>query len=585
MRDLLGYRRWLGALLLAGSIGAGAGTASDAAAPAAGAISLDAVLERLNRLEQENKDLRQELDEHKQQLRQILPASAPAAGKEAEEDRDAAPDEAAVRRMIGSYLQEQDDRRRKAEEQQKKAAAERGYEVGSDVSMKASWKDGFNAATPNGDFRIHLGGRIQADAGWFSPDTALKNAFPDRWQDGADFRRIRFRTDGTAYETMDWVLEMEFSQGINGLTTHPFPTDAFVDFKAVPFLGNIAVGHYKEPFSLEDYGTPDSFGVFMERSSPDSAFTPDRNLGIMWHDAYADDQLAIATGIFRSNSDARSGNVFDYGDGEYAYTSRVAWMPYYEANGRCWTLFGLAYSHRCLDPDDPGIPAVVPGGGSQLTNPSRGRFAARVPLRINTPTIIDATNLVADSVDLYNVQAALNLGSLLLQGEYYFTQVNNARRGALAADVPRLTNPSFDGFYVQASYFLTGEYHPLDRKWGRLARVRPNEDFFFVRRGEPGHYQGYASGRGAWEIAARYGYVGLNSPALGAFPAIPGVPNSGAAGVTTAGVEHDITLSLSVFMNANTRLQMNYARAFRGVNIPAGRGFVDMLGVRLWWDF
>lgn len=580
MRVWSGARRSLALAILAGSIGVWVSAAANAQEPAAPAAALDAVLERLNRLESENQKLRQELNEHKQQLQQMLPAVKDEAGR----NEEAAPHEADVRRMIGVYLEERDDRRKKAEEQQKKAAAEQGYEIGTDVSMKASWKDGFNAATPNGDFRIHLGGRLQTDAGWFSPDTNVKNAFPDRWQDGADIRRFRFRTDGTAYEIMDWVLEMEFSQGINGLTTHPFPTNAFVDFKALPFLGNVTVGHFKEPFSLEDYGTPDTAGIFMERSGADSAFTPDRNLGVMWHEAYAEDKLAVAAGVFRSNSDARSGNVFDYGDGEYAYTARLAYMPLYEANGRCWSLFGLAYSHRCLDPDDPGIPAVVPGGGSQLTNASRGRFAARVPLRINTPTIIDASNLVADSVDLYNVQAALSLGPLLLQGEYYFTQVINARRGALAADVPRLTNPSFDGFYVQASYFLTNEYHPLDRTLGRLARVRPIEDFFFVRRGGKGSH-GYAVGRGAWEIAARYGYVGLSSPVLAAFPAVPGVPNSAAAPITTAGVEHDVTLSLSVYMNPNTRLQMNYARAFRGVNIPAGRGFVDMLGVRLWWDF
>jgi phosphate-selective porin OprO/OprP len=555
----IAYSAILGLAILPGMMAAQEGVPPPTA-------DMKTVLDRLDRLEQENRQLREDLEEQKKLTRQA--ANPPAT------------DEESVHHLVKDYLDERDQQRRQEEARQKQEAESQGYEVGSDVSMKSAWRDGMLSETSQKDFRAHFGGRIQADAGWFAPDQDLQEAFPDRWQDGADFRRLRFRADGTAYEVIDFVLEMEFSQGINGLTTHPFPTDAFLDFKYLPWIGNLAVGHYKEPFSLEDYGTPDSYGVFMERSGADSAFTPDRNLGIMMHDSYWDERVIVATGVFRSNSDARSGNAFDYGDGEYASTSRLAFVPWYESDGRCWLLVGGAYSHRSLNPNDAGSPGLPANA-----NPSRGRFAVRAPLRINSPTFLDVGGLVADSVDLYNLQAALNLGPFLLQGEYYWAQVNDAQRGLLAVGEPRYTNPGFDGFYVQASYFLTGEYHPLDRKWGRLARVRPNEQWFLVRRGEPGKYEGFAHGRGAWEIAARYGYVNLNSPVLGEFPGVPGVPDSGVARVATAGNEQDVTLSLSVYLNPNTRIQGNYVYAFRGVVDEAGRGDVSMFGLRLWWDF
>ena len=40
-------------------------------------------------------------------------------------------------------------------------------------------------------------------------------------------------------------------------------------------------------------------------------------------------RVIVATGLFRSSSDARSGNAFDYGDGEYASTSRLAFVKRY----------------------------------------------------------------------------------------------------------------------------------------------------------------------------------------------------------------------------------------------------------------
>lgn len=569
--------RWLGAPALAYFLiffaGASATGEEPAAAPAE-TVDLKALLERVNRLEQQNQDLRQELHEHKRQLKQGGEPSQEEATQA--EDKDSALDPAAVRKIVGDYLREQDTKKKAAETKAKKEAEEKGYEVGSDLSMKGGWRDGFTAETPGKDYRVHLGGRFQADAGFFAPSDGLKRAFPDAWQDGADFRRLRFRADGQAYEVFDFVLEIEFSQDINGAVTRLFPTDAFLDFTHLPWIGNLAVGHYKEPFSMEDYGSPDSFGVFMERSSADSAFTPDRNMGVMQHDSYFNDTVALAVGVFRANSDPRSGNVFDYGDGEYAYTGRVVWMPYYENDGRCWFLTGPAYSRRQFDPDDPGILGA---------NASRFRAQGRAPVRVNTPALLDTTALQADHANYWNYQASLNLGPLNLQSEYYYTTVADVRRGVAAPRTPRLLSPDFQGWYVQASYFLTGEYHPLNRQLGRLQRVRPNENWFFVRRGEKGHYDGCCYGWGAWEIAARFDWLDLNSSALGSFRAVPGVAGSAVAAIPTAGIERDVTFSIACYLNPNTRLQMNYIHAWRDVANPNLSGHLDALAMRLWFDF
>lgn len=559
-----------------------AGALAVAGAPLrADEVDVRGLLERLERLERQNEELRRTLEQHQEVLRQLGPPAGaePAPAEPATPAPKSAAKDAAIRDIVRDYLKEVNDRQKAEEEAKRKAAQEAGYEIGSDLSMRANWRDGVQLESANRDFRVHFGGRFQADSAWFNPDAGLSRAFPTtgNWLDGADFRRIRCRADGTVWEIFDFFWEMEFSQGINGQATHPFPTDIFIDFKMLPLLGNIAVGHYKEPFSMTDYGTPDSFGVFMERAV-DDAFSPDRNLGIMWHNAYFNDTVAIASGIFKPNSDARSGNVFDYGDGEYAYSSRIAFMPIYANDGRCWLLFALAWSHRILDPDDAGLPP-------NATNPSRARFQIRPPIRVNSPVLADTGPMQADNFDLYNLQLSVNLGSVLLQGEYYNAQVHNVRRGAFAPGVPRLLNPTFQGWYAQASWFITGEYHPINRKLGRLLRVQPNELWFFTWQGDRGDRRGFARGWGAWEIAVRYSYVDLTSPALGDFPGVPGLRNSGVRAVTTAGIEQDITISISCFLNPQMRLQANYARALRRVADPTKSGEVDILGMRFWFDF
>ena len=180
-------------------------------------------LELLNaKLEEQNKKLAEQNDklEKVNQQIQIAPAAAAESGA-AEETPAVKPDE--VKSLVDGYLKEKDDKK-KADDALKKMEKEAaGYEVGSDLNLKTTWRDGFNAETENKDFRIHIGGKMQNDYGFFAPDANLRTAFPagtaaapgpgpNAWQDGADLRRARIRIDGTAWETVDFVFEYEFAQ-------------------------------------------------------------------------------------------------------------------------------------------------------------------------------------------------------------------------------------------------------------------------------------------------------------------------------------------------------------------------------------
>lgn len=64
-------------------------------------------------------------------------------------------------------------------------------------------------------------------------------------------------------------------------------------------------------------------------------------------------------------------------------------------------------------------------------------------------------------------------------------------------DRKRLSDPDFDGWYVQGSWILTGESRGYDFKNGTFKNPKPNS---IVGQG----------GYGAWEIAARYSRLDLN---------------------------------------------------------------------------
>ena len=93
------------------------------------------------------------------------------------------------------------------------------------------------------------------------------------------------------------------------------------------------------------------------------------------------------------------------------------------------------------------------------------------------------------------------LNSFSLQGEFVSTMVTDAvSPGGSLGDV------SFSGYYVQASYFLTGEHRPYSRSNGAFGRINPIRP---VKKSDGGINWG-----GALELKARYSSVDLNNGSI-----------------------------------------------------------------------
>ncbi|MFM8709439.1 MAG: OprO/OprP family phosphate-selective porin, partial [Planctomycetia bacterium] len=313
-------------------------------------------------------------------------------------------------------------------------------------------------------------------------------------QDGAQFRRLRIGGRGTAFEVFEYSLGVDFALAYN-----PSYLDNYIEWKQLPWLQNVRVGHYFEPFSLERV-TQNRNNTFMERSLVDT-FAPARNMGIMTYGVTENELATWAIGTFRTNSDNTGNDSFDSGQ---ALTMRGTCLPFWdeESDGRYYLHLGAAYSWRDTSQNQVRFrntpemrkqqPATVFG---PVGPPSPSNYQNGLPSPF-APIFVDTGNIRADNFQLFDPEFALILGPLSLQSEYAFATVDQIGGPPLF----------FNGYMAQLSYFLTGEHRPYDRTQGIHGRLKPFEDFFRVRTAS----QGIQTGTGAWEVAARFSNITLN---------------------------------------------------------------------------
>ena len=329
------------------------------------------------------------------------------------------------------------------------------------TDLKAFWKEGLTFVTRDGNFKLKTGGRIQNDWLWMSEDNDIENdvvggsALGDQ-EDGTEFRRVRLRLSGLIYGNVEFKVQSDFAGGDTDFK------DVYIGLLDFP-LGKIRVGHFKEPFSLEEVTSSNDI-TFLERALP-NALVPSRNTGVMLHGtalAASGPRMTWAAGMFRDTPD--DGDIQD--DGGYNVTGRLTWLPRYEDGGVSLVHLGAAYSLR--NPND-----------------DTARYSSRPEAHLSD-RFVDTGSFASDDVDLLGLEAACVSGPLSIQGEYIFAN----------ADVASSAN--FKGYYAQASYFLTGEHRIYKPSEGAFSRVKPKENF------------NYGDGAGAWEVALRYSGLDLD---------------------------------------------------------------------------
>jgi phosphate-selective porin OprO and OprP len=398
-------------------------------------------------------------------------------------------------------------------------------------------------------------GRLQYDCAAFSQN-ANSIASAGDMKNGTEFRRARIGVTGDCFQVVDYKIEMDFAGQSSNLGTTANPTylqqtlfkDVYITIKELPIAGNVRVGKFYECFGLETQ-TSDNYVTFMERSliSGGVGKIGDRKPGVMVFDWNEAETMTWAAGAFAWQS-SEAPPTFplntQYNDaGGTSFDTRVTWLPWYDeaTDGRGYMHLGASYSYRSVAELQAGSTATR----YSISQLPEAHLANAV---VNTGNLADASAL-----NVFSPEFVWTYGAFSVQSEYIWIALQRSAND----------NPNFDGGYVQASYFLTGEHRPYIRKEGLIGRVIPFENFFRVRT-EDGNV---STGKGAWEVGYRLSYLNLTN-----------------AGVTGGRVT-DNTFGLTWYLNPYTKVLFNYVHSETTDEGVFGRSIVDLVETRAMINF
>lgn len=414
-----------------------------------------------------------------------------------------------------------------------------------------------------------LSGFTQFDGVWYDQDPT-NIATVGNAQDGVGLRRVRLGATGKVAEFTNYMTDVEFVAA-----GKPSLFDVWAEQGNLPLFGTVRFGHFRQPVSVDSF-TGQRIQPFLERSLPFLAFVPFRRVGVMAYNQSADESTQWAYSVYKTGGfgnapfgDSRYGT--DIGDENgYGCASRATHLFLYDdpSGGRyLWHVGGSAAYGRLGANTAAGSPSNVPFyqaralpefgplGSTETTQNFGQSFAF-------SPVFVDTGRFPADSYNLYGIETVVQRGAFSLQSEFMATMVDSA-----------VGNVFYHGAYAGASYRLTGEHRPYDKKVGTLGKVLPFEDFITLTKGRRGIY-----GWGAWELTARYSYVSLHNPT-----ALNGRYLGGTSAAGT-GLLQDTTVGLNWYWNANTRLMFEWIHAMLD-NTARGYSQADLFATRFHIDF
>jgi phosphate-selective porin OprO/OprP len=248
-----------------------------------------------------------------------------------------------------------------------------------------------------------------------------------------------------------------------------FEVDDQDHFKALDYrldipLGNslrLGIGKQKEPISMERTMTLIDLPM-QERSSAADAMLRSRNFGVLLSGNALDRRMSWAGGVFNDFIDTD----VSFDDGAMTFAGRVTWLPFITADESNLVHLGL---------------------GASRSDGNNGFHYRAEPEFNKSPFFVDSGFGDADGIDQLALETSWRRGPFWLAAEHVETFVDSPIDGDL----------DFSGYYVTASWIVTGEMREYKASSGTFGRV-------------PISRSAYQDGPGAWEIATRWSGIDLN---------------------------------------------------------------------------
>lgn len=283
---------------------------------------------------------------------------------------------------------------------------------------------------------------------------------------GVELRRARLYAKGDCL----LVLPVSYQIELGYIPDEFYIEESYLAFKNIRSIGELRFGQYQAPMGLDVINSSRDI-TFMEPASPLQALAPGVNAGLQMSQPVLHDRATWTLGFFTD------GVGQDFGDASTDFGRAIA------------RLTALPIDRS--DPDQPDSARFLHMGLSAnilYSGNSTVRYQARPESHL-APYVVDTGDISSQGALVLGAEAAWVNGPFSIQGEYLHSFVEQTGGSAL----------NFDGLYVSASWFLTGESRPYNRTEGVFGRVAPKRALDF-RDGD----------WGAWEVAARLSYVDLD---------------------------------------------------------------------------
>lgn len=369
---------------------------------------------------------------------------------------------------------------------------------------------GLHWATKDGNFSIALNGRIQPASQYNfinDPDPAFGSNTANELNSGMNIRRARLGVEGTFFKIWDYKFEYDFSRG-NGSVGAGI-TDAFVRLNHTDAL-SYKVGSFKEPFSLEEAAS-NRYLTFIERHMSVNSFVDNPNtyktgIGLNYAVKRWQTGLAFQTEPIGSWSSASTSVNANGNQNRNNGSGDSGWQGIGRISGRPWMIDDTKFMHVGISAGHTDVNTQYRADGTMVGEGQIGggggmSFFAFPGTNVDRTNILNTGNLSngalndpnrrqVSSYDRYGAEGWFVYGPFSAQGEFLRTNING-----VGYDGEHLT-----GYYGYVSYFLTGESRAYHVRNGAANRIKPHRPF-----------QLNGTGWGAWEIAAGYDYIDMNS--------------------------------------------------------------------------
>ena len=288
-----------------------------------------------------------------------------------------------------------------------------------------------------------FGGAIILDnTRWLSQDNSNENQVGDLDDfDGGSVRGFRAGLGGTFNFKKPWTYLFSFgTKAFERGFWQEDNVDEFIlyDYRVSIPVGKatLSLGKTKETISISRLSAMIYEPSQQERASVADGLLPARNIGVVFNNTIAKERMTWSAGVF--NNWIEEGRSIS--DNPTIVTGRITGLPFMSEDESNLLHLGIA---------------------GRYSNAAGGiRYQTKTEI-FNGPVAVDTEQIDAESSFHYGLEMAWRKGPFILMGEYIQSNVNAAT----------VNDPSFKGYYVVASYVLTGEMRRYNKRSATFDRV------------------------------------------------------------------------------------------------------------------